>query len=39
MTSAFDLPTSNTSSCDTVGVTGRSNAKPAIYEMRAKQDV
>ena len=29
MTSAFDLPTSSTSSCDTVGVGGRSNATPA----------
>jgi hypothetical protein len=28
-TSAFDLPTCKTSSCDTVGVDGRSNAIPA----------
>jgi hypothetical protein len=29
MTSAFDLPTSSTSSCDTVGVGDRSDAMPA----------
>lgn len=30
MTSAFNFPTCKTSSCDTVGVGGRSNAIPAI---------
>lgn len=29
MTSAFSFPTCRTSSCDTVGVRGRSNAIPA----------
>ena len=29
MTSAFNFPTCRTSSCDTVGVRGRSNAIPA----------